>query len=204
MPSLRTIRSTRDAARVFAGQPSPQIIGTGFAAMLAWRARDRRVDTTDAAIVAAIAASQGLHEWVIHRTLLHAPARTVAGHTIDTGAGHRAHHVDPDVLVDALLKPRDAAQFLPMIAAYVTAAGWPLRRNLAPRHRLTAITAAFAGLFVYEWTHYLVHTGVRLRGRYLQRRRAQHRRHHFVDERNWLGITSATGDRVFRTLPAGR
>ena len=198
---MRSLRSRRGAIRVFARQPSPRIIATGLIGVLALRARDRRFDRRDGAIVAAVVATRGLHEWVIHRFVLHATPREVLGVTIDPGTGHRAHHDHPDTIDDALLKPRDAVLFLAMIAAYVSGAYRPWRHRLAPRNTLTGVAAAYAALLTYEWTHYLDHTTVPLRSRVARQLRAHHRLHHYRDERAWLGITSTIGDRVFRTSP---
>ncbi len=201
-PSLRSVRSRREAVRVFARQPSPRILAAGLAAALAMRGRDRRVDRRDALVVGMVVATQGVHEWVIHRGLLHAQPRTVRGIVVDPGVGHRAHHRDPDVIDDALLKPRDAAQFLAMLALYVGVACRPWHRQLAARNVLSAIGAAYAALLRYEWTHFVDHTSVPLTSRRSRALRAHHRLHHYRDERMWLGITGTSGDRIFRTRPA--
>lgn len=197
--SLRSVRSRGDAVRVFAQHPSPRILAGGLAAVVAMRLRDRRFDRRDALVVGAVMASQGVHEWVIHRGLLHAEPRTIRGIVVDPGSGHRAHHRDPDVLDDALLKPRDAAQFLAMLAFYVGAACCPWRRYLAPRHALSAIGASYGALLRYEWTHFVDHTGMPLRSKRSRWLRAHHRLHHYRDERKWLGITATSGDWLFRT-----
>ena len=199
--SLRSVRSRGDAVRVFAKHPSPRILAGGVVTVVTLRLRDRRFDRRDALVVAAVMASQGVHEWVIHRGLLHAEPRTIRGMVVDPGSGHRAHHRDPDVLDDALLKPRDAAQFLAMLAVYVGAACHPWRRHLAPRHALSAIGAAYVALLRYEWTHFVDHTGVPLRSKRSRLLRAHHRLHHYRDERKWLGITATSGDWMFRTRP---
>ena len=198
-PSLRTVRTKNDALRVFIRQPSPQILTAAFAAALSFRARDRRFGGRDIALIGTVIAAQGTHEWLIHRFILHAPRRTLGGLVLDPGAGHREHHEDPDVLDDALLKAPDAASFVAMIGAYIALLLFPGRRVLASRHVLSAATTAYAALLAYEWTHYLDHTAVPLRSTRAQRLRAHHRRHHFVDERRWLGITATSGDRLFRT-----
>jgi len=108
------------------------------------------------------------------------------------------------VIDDALLKPADATLFLGMIGGYVALTCLPWRRHLARRNTLTAVAAAYAALLAYEWTHYIDHTSVPLRGPYARHLRAHHRLHHYRDERAWLGITSATGDRLFRTRRATR
>jgi len=198
-PSLRTVRTKSDALRVFLRQPSPQILAAAFATAISLRARERRFGGRDIALVGTVIAAQGTHEWLIHRFLLHAPRRSLRGLVIDPGAGHREHHSDPDVLDNALLKAPDAASFVALIGAYIALVVSPGRRVFAGRHVLSAVATAYATLLVYEWTHYLDHTSVPLRSTRAQRLRAHHRRHHFVDERRWLGITSTSGDSFFRT-----
>ena len=199
--SLRGVRSRREAVAVFGRQASPRILASGLATVVALRARDRRIDRRDAVLVGAVVTSRGVHEWVIHRGLLHARPRTVRGIVIDPGVGHREHHRDPDVLDDALLTPRDAAQFLAMLATYVSAMCLPWRRQLAARNVLSGIGASYGALLLYEWTHFVDHTSVPLRSRRSRTLRAHHRLHHFRDDTRWLGITSTTGDRLFRTQP---
>lgn len=198
-PPLRTIASRRDAARVFAAQPSPRIITAALGALVAVRARGRRPGVPDLAAVAVVAASQGVHEWVIHRFVLHARPRTVRGTIIDPGVGHRGHHDDPDVIGDALLKPADAVLFLGLLGGYVALGTRPLRRHLGSAGTISAVGAAWAALLAYEWTHFRDHTSVELRSARARRLRAHHRRHHHVDDSRWLGITSTSGDRIFRT-----
>jgi hypothetical protein len=199
-PSLRSITGRGEAVRVFAAQPSARVIAGALAVAIGARRRDRRVGIGDAVAVAAIAGTQGLHEWVIHRGLLHATPRTVRGIVIDPGVGHRAHHADPDVLEDALLRAPDAARFAAMIAVWVATICFPLRRYVRPRHVATAIAAAELGLLHYEWTHFVDHTSVPLRGPRAARLRTHHRRHHHVDDTRWLGITSTSADRVHELL----
>ncbi len=201
--SLRSVRTRREAVRVFARHPSPRILVGGLTTVAALRLRERRADRRDAALIGAVIASQGIHEWVIHRGLLHAEPRIVRGVLIDPGAGHREHHRDPDVVDDALLTPRDAAQFLAMLALYVSAACLPWRRHLARRHVLSAIGASYGALVLYEWTHFIDHTSVPLRSRRARTLRAHHRLHHYRDETKWLGITATNGDRLFRTRQTG-
>jgi hypothetical protein len=196
--SLRAVRTRRDAVRVFAAQPSPRVLSTALAAALVRRALDRRPGAADLAAAATVLATRGLHEYAIHRWLLHAPRRTAGGVTIDPAAGHRAHHADPDDPRPAFLPPVRAAVFLVLLAAYVGAAGRLLR--LAPSTRRAAVAAAWAALLAYEWQHFLDHTSVPLRSRRRHRLRTHHRAHHHADERRDLGITSRAGDLLAERL----
>lgn len=193
---------------MFAAQPSARVLGTAVVAALAARARRGRVGASDAALVGAVVASRGGHEWVIHRLLLHARPRTVRGVRIDPGAGHRAHHRDPDVLEHALLTRTDAAIFATSVAGWVSLLCLAWRRRLGAPRVLSAVAAAEVCLLAYEWRHFVDHTSVPLRSRRAQELRAHHRRHHHVDDRRSFGITTAAGDRAvdatMRALSAAR
>jgi sterol desaturase/sphingolipid hydroxylase (fatty acid hydroxylase superfamily) len=69
---------------------------------------------------------------------------------------------------------------------------------------LTAWLLAAAGLLHYEFVHLMVHTRYRPHTRYYRGLARHHRLHHFRNERYWLGVTSNSGDRLMRTLPADR
>lgn len=207
-PPLRTITRRSRAVRVFAAQPSARVLAAACGAAAVARLRARRVGAGDLAVAAAVVASRGAHEWVIHRAILHARPRTVGGIRIDTGAGHRAHHDDPDVLERALLTRADACTFAGAVALWVGLLCAPARRVLGPRRTLTAIAAAEACLLAYEWRHFVDHTSVPLRSEHAQALRSHHRRHHHVDEGRFFGITATGGDRLHgqaaRLLSAAR
>ena len=69
---------------------------------------------------------------------------------------------------------------------------------------MTAAAAGCAGLLWYEWAHLLFHTGYRPRTSWFRRLRTNHRRHHYRDERRWLGVTSMIVDRLAGTHDAVR
>jgi hypothetical protein len=196
--SLRAVRTRRDAVRVFAAQPSPRVLTAALAGALVRRACHRRPGAADVAAVTAAVASRGVHEYVIHRWLLHAPRRTVGGIAVDPGAGHRTHHAEPDAPRAAFLPPVRATVFLVLLAGYVAAAGRLLRVSSSTRS--TAVAAAWAMLLAYEWQHFLDHTSVPLQSRRLRSLRTHHRAHHHADERRDLGITSRAGDLVAERL----
>jgi len=86
------------------------------------------------------------------------------------------------------------AAWAPPLAWLVGGSAWP--------SLLTAFTVTAAGLGHYEWTHLLVHTAYRPSSRYYARLARNHRRHHYRNERYWLGVTSNLGDRIMRTYPS--
>jgi sterol desaturase/sphingolipid hydroxylase (fatty acid hydroxylase superfamily) len=69
---------------------------------------------------------------------------------------------------------------------------------------VTALLTGYALVGVYEWTHFLIHTGYRPRSRYYRSIWRTHRLHHFKNERYWHGITNTVGDRVLGTFPDQR
>jgi hypothetical protein len=150
-------------------------------------------------------AGAGPVEWVIHLHLLHAPEQSFTSRRLGTGAGHREHHLDPTDLQWLMLRGVDAAVF--MVAFAVLTAAWVfpltlLTGSTALGTYLTALSLVALGLAHYEWVHLLVHTTYRPRTRYYRRLARNHRRHHYRNEKFWLGVTTNSGDRLFRTYPA--
>ena len=116
----------------------------------------------DLLVPALILAAQPFTEWLIHVFLLHFKPRQVGGRTIDplVARKHRAHHADPK---DAglVFVPMPALLGLVFGLAAVLLPTMPLSRGLS------ALLAAYAMLFVYEWTHFLIHSSYRPRHRAL-------------------------------------
>lgn len=161
----------------------------------------------DLAAAAAVIAAIGITEWMIHLYLLHAPDDSFRMRVLQTGTGHREHHLDPNHVGWLMLGTVDALVFAPMIAGYIALMVVPLlwltgSAVLAPY--LSALTVAFLSLLHYEWTHLLVHSRYRPRTKYYARLARNHRLHHYRNERYWLGVTSNTGDRLLRSLPANK
>jgi sterol desaturase/sphingolipid hydroxylase (fatty acid hydroxylase superfamily) len=52
---------------------------------------------------------------------------------------------------------------------------------------------------VYEWTHFLIHTGHRPRSRYYRSIWRNHLLHHYKNEHFWHGITNTVSDRLLGT-----
>jgi hypothetical protein len=69
------------------------------------------------------------------------------------------------------------------------------------------LSAGIAGccmVFIYEWTHFLIHTAYRPRSAAYMRIWRNHRLHHFKNEHFWHGITNNLSDRVLGTNPDQR
>lgn len=159
-----------------------------------------------AALIVTLALT-GTVEWVIHKYLLHAPVDSFRMRTLQTGRGHREHHLTPDTIGWILLSPTDVVAFMVSFAAFSALWGVPLFLALGAdlvASYLSALTLAGLGLLHYEWTHLMVHTRYRPSMRFYASLARNHRLHHFRNEDYWLGVTSNSGDRLLRTLPSDK
>lgn len=203
----RHLRTKRETFAVFARWPSPRVIAAGLLALLILRVILGAWSWWDLVAVGIVVGLTPFTEWFIHLFVLHADPIMVRGHAIDTGAGHRQHHLDPGRIENVLLRGVDAAVFQPMIGGLVIAVTVPVlwladAPMLAPT--VTALVAAVAKLLEYEWDHLLFHTAYRPRTPYYARLKRNHRLHHWRNERYWLGVTVNLGDRVLRTYPKSK
>lgn len=152
----------------------------------------------------ATIAMTGTVEWIIHRYLLHAPLDSWTTRRLGTGLGHHQHHLDPPAIEFLMLRGIDAGVFITafglVTAAWSLPLMWITGASLVGGF-LTAWACAALGLLHYEMVHLMVHTRYRPRLPYYRSLTRRHRLHHFRNEHYWLGVTSNTGDRIFRTLP---
>jgi hypothetical protein len=199
-----SLRTKREVFAVFVNQRSPQILLAGTAIVAIVRVAIGGWSIVDLGIVALTMVLTGPVEWVLHLVLLHAPADSIRMQRFGTGTGHRQHHLDPNDVGFILLRGVDAFTFQLMIAAS-TAAWLPLSLWLLGLQVLgpsvTGVLASFVALAHYEWVHLLVHTRYRSKTRFYKRLTANHRLHHYRNERYWLGVTSNVGDRLLRSYP---
>jgi hypothetical protein len=137
-------------------------------------------------------------EWVVHVFVLHWRPRKVGRLVLDTllAREHRRHHRDPRN-IPLVFIPWQTMLVLMALAVVV-----PLWVAPTPGSGLAfMITLASVGM-VYEWTHYLVHTDYKPRGRAYKAVWRHHRLHHFKNEHYWMTVTTAhTADRLFGTDP---
>lgn len=158
---------------------------------------------TDLLAPAVFLAVFPLVEWLIHVFILHWRPRTVAGVEVDTrlARDHRRHHADPrDVplvfvpwraLVWVIALPGIA---LPLTAGALVGADLPAR--------LSFVVTLATVLFVYEWTHYVIHSDYKPRTRLYKAIWRNHRLHHYKNEHYWFSVTtSGTSDRLLGTYP---
>jgi len=206
----REVNSLDGARREFLRKGSPWVIGAGVVALVVLRAAIGELTWRDAVAVAAMLAIYPFGEWAIHVYLLHAKPVRIRGRKFETVAAraHRAHHRDPTDLDMVLLYWWQAA-FLMVVAVPLTVGLGALILTLGagPVPLGALVSAAVAGycmVFVYEWTHFLIHTAYRPRSRVYKTIWRNHRLHHFKNEHFWHGITNNLSDRVLGTNPEAR
>ena len=206
----REVSSLSAARREFLRKGSPWVIGAGVVALVILRAAIGDLTWRDAIAVAAMIAIYPFGEWAIHVYLLHAKPVRIRGRKFETVAAraHRAHHRDPTDLDMVLLYWWQAA-FVMLVAVPLTVGLGALIVTLAagPVPLGALVSAAIAGycmVFVYEWTHFLIHTALRPRSRAYKTIWRNHRLHHFKNEHFWHGITNNVSDRVLGTNPDQR
>ncbi len=201
--SARDLRTGRDVVACYARTGSAAVLGSALGALVAARAMIGAWSAADLVVVAISVVLTGFVEWVVHRHLLHAPEMAWTSRRLGTGSGHRLHHADPIDLAWLLLPAADAAAFLVALGIFTVAWTVPLGLALGAAvvgPAATGLVAMTGGLVHYELVHLLAHSSRRPRHPYYARLVRNHRRHHHIDERRWMGVTSNLGDRVLRTL----
>ncbi len=188
--------SLAGAAWVFASWRSPQLIVALMLAAVASRVAVGLWSWWDLLVPALLLTAQPFTEWLIHVLLLHFKPRTIAGRRVDplVARKHWAHHADP----------KDTGLvFVPMPALLLLVLGLAavLLPTLGLSRGLSALVAAYVMLFVYEWTHYLIHSSYRPRYRLYRYGWRAHRNHHFRNEHYRFGVTMHLADHVLGTFP---
>jgi Fatty acid hydroxylase len=192
--------------REFLAHFSPRIALAACVIALAARIYVGQWSWRDVAVPLLLLAAQPFVEWVIHKYLLHLKPISIRGKRIELYGSiqHRRHHHSPSDLDRVLLKPIEVVGFLAQIALLIAALaliadvslGGPV---LAPA--LTGVVFAYAGLFRYEWSHFLIHTPYVPQSRWYRAIWRNHRLHHFKHEDYWMGVSSNLGDRLLGTNP---
>ncbi len=200
----------RAAWRLFRRYRSPRVMAIGLGLAVAVRlgvSLWTGWSVWDAVAVAVVVGLVPFVEWFVHLLVLHAEPRAVGRWRIDTGFGHREHHLNPSSINWLLLRGQEAALFQVINSAMVVAVvGGPLWLLDAPVAGpvLTGVITAVLALAHYEWSHFLFHIAYRPKTRFYRRLETNHRLHHWRNERYWLGVTTNLGDRVLRTYPASK
>ena len=187
----------RAEAREFWSHPSPKIIVAPLVVLLGVRIFLGGWTVWDAAIIAGQIALQPFVEWLIHVYILHWKPREIRGRVRDpyVAKKHRMHHSDPR-LVKWIFIPR------PVLYRLIPAAlilYFLIFRDL--RYGLTASVGGVAILFVYEWTHFLIHSRYQPKSRLYKYIWRAHRLHHYKNENYWYGVTMHLADHVLGTFP---
>ncbi|XAY03307.1 hypothetical protein DSM112329_00119 [Paraconexibacter sp. AEG42_29] len=199
------------ARTLFWAGRSPRILAAGVAALLVARCALGGAPTwRDAAAAATMLAVFPFGEWAIHVYLLHLPPVPWRGRRVElvTAASHREHHERPHHLGLILLGPSEAVALLAGAVPLVVGTGVGLLAAAGVGVRLgpvlTAVLMTYVLILLYEWTHLLIHTAYRPRGRAYRAIHRGHRLHHFKNEHYWHGITSTVADRALGTSPDHR
>jgi hypothetical protein len=206
----REVTSLGRARREFLRKESPWAIGAGILALAVIRVLVGDPSWRDAVAAAAMVALYPFGEWAIHVYLLHAKPIRIRDRKIDTMAAraHRAHHREPNDLDMVLLYWWQAALLMSLAVPLTVAVGALLVTLVVGPVALGAlISAALAGycmIFLYEWTHFLIHTAYRPRSAAYKAIWKNHRLHHFKNEHFWHGVTNNLSDRVLGTNPDQR
>lgn len=182
--------------RVFLRGLATRTMAAVFVALVAARVAFGDWSVLDAAVLAVLLAGYPFFEWFSHAVVLHSRPRTVRGRTVYLGVArnHRAHHLDPENPAKSL---PDTTRNLAYLAVAVAVPTVLVLHDGGPR--LTVGVFAITALLTYEWTHYLVHSTHKPRGRLLKALRRRHLLHHYRDERRWYAVAAFGADAVLRT-----
>lgn len=177
-------RTLRDAAASFLRFGSPRLLAAQLVIAVAARPFLGRIGKRDVAVAAAVAAYWPLQEWVLHRYVLHGKAVTILDREVETPAAraHRRHHDDPLDPAATLLPASTIAILVPLHVA--------LWSKLAPSRAVacSGIAALGGAALLYEWIHFLTHTGYRPRSAWFRDVRRRHMWHHQRDSARWFGF----------------
>jgi hypothetical protein len=201
------VKTLAAARGEFARKHSPWMILGAILVLAGLRIALGGIGWRDAIAVAAMLVVYPFGEWAIHVYLLHMKPIKIRGRRIDPPAArdHRAHHRAPNDLTMLLLTPKELAQLLFLAVPFTVAIGALIVGLVAGTvpvgALLSAAIAGYALIFVYEWTHFLIHTAHRPKSRYYRAVWRNHRLHHFKNEHFWHGITNNVSDRVLGTNP---
>jgi hypothetical protein len=191
-------QSLAEAARFFSARATPRLMVPLIVATSVWRLRVGDFGWRDVAMVVGILAFEPLTEWVIHVYVLHFKPRPLGRFTLDLHAAkkHRFHHRNPNDPTTAFVPLGDLVLMGPVVFGIFALITWGNGAVL-----LTAVVTSLVMLLTYEWTHYLIHTAYKPKGRYYRYIWRAHRLHHFKNEHYWMGVTIHLADHVLGTFP---
>lgn len=191
------IRTYAEALRVFWSRPGPRVIAATAGAMWGLRALLGPPGPRDVLAAGAAVAWWPFQEWLMHKHLLHLEPREILGVRFDPlfARKHRAHHADPRDVDKTMLPVSVILGAIPGASV-----GWLLL--CGPRRSTVTAMAAYSTMaLLYEWTHFIVHTGVPPTSAFAKKVRRNHRLHHYRHEDYWLGFTLPQVDAWLGTDP---
>jgi hypothetical protein len=189
-----------EAAAMFWKGTTPWIIGTSMTLAWAVRLYWGRWSWWDLCMAVAVVGLWPILEWLIHVVILHFKPKEWFGIDIDMHVAHkhRLHHQDPWRIEHVWIPVRTLIASL-AIGPPTFLAFWSLA--LPPSIGLTGLATFLTFALVYEWTHFLVHTGYRPRSGWYRRLWRHHRLHHFKNEHYWYGVSRTSGDSMLGSNP---
>jgi hypothetical protein len=204
------VKTLGGAFAEFRSKRSPKVLAAGIVVAAAARVAVGDFSWRDLVAIAAMLVIYPFGEWAIHVYLLHMPPFQFRGRSVylPTSKAHWAHHKEPRDLDMILLEWREVlALFVLAVPASVGLSA--LLVSLLPGPTpwpalVTELVTGYVLVGVYEWTHFLIHTAHRPRGRLYRSVWQTHRLHHFKNEHYWHGITNTIADRVLGTFPDHR
>jgi hypothetical protein len=178
--------------------PTPWMIAVLLLASVGWRVVEGDWRWSDLLGPLALVVLFPFIEWTIHVFVLHYRPRKVAGRMLDyqLARDHRRHHADPRD-IPLVFIPWQSLAVLAPVGVTIALVSFP-RLGQA----LSFIVASYVTLFVYEWTHYLIHSDYKAKSAFYRAIWRNHRLHHYKNEHYWFGVaTSNTSDRFLGTSP---
>lgn len=195
-----SVRSLPDALRLFFSHASPRLLGGKALLFLLVRPLLGPFGWGDVFLIVGVGLYWPFQEWFLHTKVLHRKPTPLGPLELDTyfARRHREHHQRPWDIETSFLPLRVLVPLIPANIALFTLATPTL--GLAA----TGITAMTAASLLYEWTHFLTHTGYKPKSALYRKIRRNHRMHHFRNEQYWHGFTVPYVDELFGTGPDPR
>ncbi len=196
-PALMLPRDTpsefNEAVRIFFGHASPLLLSLAVVSTGAIRISFGSWSVFDLLIPPAILVGWPMLEWMIHVHLLHFRPRRILGIRIDplNARRHRQHHMDPWRYERAFIPIPGLLLALAKLFFVAALSPWPAMWT-------ALITITLLGLH-YEWVHYLAHVRYCPRSHRYRTLVLNHRRHHFKNEKYWMGVSMSSGDLLMGT-----
>ena len=188
-----TTSSLGEALSVFLSHWSPRVLLLGLAIACSVRLGLASWSLADLLLPSAVVLAWPLVEWLIHVHLLHFRPRTVLGIRVAPmrARRHRAHHLAPWRFEQA---------FIPIPSLVAAQIGLLSIAAITPWLPLWTTVATITALGLhYEWVHYLCHIRYCPRSHRYRTLVQNHRRHHFKNEKYWLGVSMLSGDLLMGT-----